>query len=123
MICGAGLLAEPPLSRRMVHCRAFGADRSQQLLRTGRGDGNCSFRLSIGRGAFNRRRRAGGSAGDVIRRPDRQPEQGLVRARRCRAARLRKRKGRPLTRPIVETPKGVRLYQNEHFERIRKACK
>jgi arsenical-resistance protein len=77
----AGLLAEPPLSRRMVHCRAFGADRSQQLLRTGRGDGNCSFRLSIGRGAFNRRRRAGRSAGDAVRRPDRQPKQGLVRAR------------------------------------------
>ena len=64
--------------RRVVRGRAFGADRGQQLLRVGRGDGNCPFRLPVGRGARNGRRRTGGSAGHAVRRPPRPPLAWLV---------------------------------------------
>jgi hypothetical protein len=46
------------------------------------GDGNRPFRISVGRGALNRRRRIGRSAGDALRRPPRPPLARVVRARR-----------------------------------------
>jgi hypothetical protein len=81
----------------VVRRGAFGADWGQQLLRIGRGDGDRSFRLPVGRGALNRRWRAGRSAGHAVSRPDRQPKQGLVRARRCRPARHGERRSRAMT--------------------------
>jgi ACR3 family arsenite transporter len=75
---GAGLLAEPPSWRRVVRGRAFSADRGQQFFRAGRGDSYRAVRLSVGRGAFNGRRRAGGSAGYVVRRPHRAPVTRVV---------------------------------------------
>ena len=74
----AGLLAEPQARRRVVRGRAFGADRGQQLLRAGGGDGHRAVRLPVRRGALNRRRRAGGSAGHAVGRPDRPPLARLV---------------------------------------------
>ena len=75
---GAGLLAEPPARGRMVRCRAVRADRGQQLLRTGRGDGHRPVRFPVGRGALNGRRRAGGSAGHAVGRADRSAVAGVV---------------------------------------------
>ena len=75
---GAGLLAEPPSWRRVVRCRAFRANRGQQLLRIGRGDRDCSFRLPVGRGAGNGRRRSGGSARHALGCPSGPPFAGMV---------------------------------------------
>jgi hypothetical protein len=71
--CGAGLLAQSPSRRRVVRCGAFGAHRCQQLLRIGGSDSDCAFRLPVGRGSLNRRRRAGRSTGDVVGRPSHPP--------------------------------------------------
>ena len=55
---GLAYLAEPLSWRRVVRRRTFSADRGQQFLRTGRGDSYRAVRRSVGRGAFNGRRRA-----------------------------------------------------------------
>jgi hypothetical protein len=74
----ACLLGEPQARRRVVRGGAFGADRSQQLLRVGRGDGNRAVWLSIRRCALDRCWCAGGSAGHAVRRPDCPPLARLV---------------------------------------------
>ena len=43
-----GLLAQPPARRRMVRRRPLGADRRQQLLRAGGGDGDRLFGFQSG---------------------------------------------------------------------------
>jgi hypothetical protein len=83
----AGLLGEPPPRGRVVRGWAFGADRGQQLLRIGRGDGNRPFWLPVRRGTLNGRRRAGGSAGHAVGRPPRPPLAWMVRAG-CPTARV-----------------------------------
>ena len=90
----AGLLAEPPPRSRVVRGRAFGLDRSQQLLRIGRGDGNRPLWLPVRRGARNRRWRAGGSAGHAVGCPSRPPLAWMVRAGRPRRARIISRSSR-----------------------------
>ena len=53
---GAGLSAQSPPWRRMVHRRAFGADRGEQFLRIGGRDGDRAVRIPIRRGAGDGRR-------------------------------------------------------------------
>ena len=78
---GAGLSAQSPPWRRMVRGGAFGADRREQFFRAGRGDGDRAFRIPIRRGAGDGRRRARGSAGHAVRRPNRPPLARMVRTR------------------------------------------
>ena len=53
-------------------------DRRQQFLRAGRGDGYRPVRLPVRRGACNRGRRSGGSAGHAVGRAHRAPIAPLV---------------------------------------------
>ena len=78
------------------HCVAgpVGADRRLQLLRTGGRRRHQPVRLQLRRGAGDRGRRAGRGAGDAVGGLDREPLQGLVRARRRGAARRRRTRER-----------------------------
>ena len=71
---------------------AFGADRSQQFLRAGRGAGDCPVRLPVRRGARHGGRCLDRGAGDALGRPDRAAVARLVRARMT-PGRLRDRRG------------------------------
>ena len=80
--CRAGLLAEPPLRRRMVRRCAGGADRRQQLLRTRRRRGDQPVRLQLRRGTGDGGRRAGRGAGDALGGLSGEGVAWLVRGRR-----------------------------------------
>jgi thioredoxin type arsenate reductase len=54
------------------------ADRREQLLRAGGGDGHCAVRAGIGRGARHGCRGAGGSSGDAVGLRGVQPDAALV---------------------------------------------
>ena len=82
---------------------ARSADRREQLLRAGRGDGDLAVRAHVGRDAGDRGRRARRGAGDAVGVRVLQPDAPLVRGdRRRRGAREPGGRG-----PAVTTPSGA----------------
>jgi ACR3 family arsenite transporter len=77
--CGDCLWPQPR-PQRPAQCRLpFGPDRRLQLLRARGRSRHCAVRFSIGRGARDRRRRAGRSPGHALRRAYRLADARLVR--------------------------------------------
>ena len=76
------LSAQPPWPASSIASPGLGADRRQQLLRTGGRRRHQPVRLQFRRRAGDRRRRADRGPGHAVGGLDRESQQGLVRARR-----------------------------------------
>ena len=75
---GLAYWLQPRARRRVVRRRTVGPDRRLEFLRARGGNRDRPVRLSVGRGARDRGRRAGRSAGHALRRAHRAPHARLV---------------------------------------------
>ena len=79
-------LAQPVVRRANMHRRPFGPHRRIELFRTRGGDGDRAFRLQLGRGPGDRRRRAGRSPRHALGRRDLKAHPRLVHRTTARRA-------------------------------------